>query len=146
MDKVTNDSHDMIIWYRFSTVWTLPCLGCEIWNIQREVFTNSLNTYLMPCKDITWRTCYVRCSNLTVNTTSFSFFWVLFYTWLSKIKIFFGGGRALKVRKFDFHRRIVFISRPCRRERAKSSARVRGSGFWSLNLSICVSLLVRRPE
>ena len=67
----------------------------------------------MPCKDITWRTCYVRCSNLTVNTTSFSFFWVLFYTWLSKIKIFFGGGRALKVRKLDFHRRIVFISRPC---------------------------------
>ena len=53
LDKVTNDSNDMIIWYRFSTVWTLPCLGCEIWNIQREVFTNSLNTYLMPCKDIT---------------------------------------------------------------------------------------------
>ena len=89
----------------------------------------------MPCKSIARRTCNVRLFHLTVNTTPLSFFWVLFYTRLCKIKIFLGGGKALKVRNSDFQCLIVAISRPWRRERAKSSSRFKGSGFWSLNLS-----------
>lgn len=100
--------------------------------ILREVFTNSLNTHLMLCKEITWRTCYVWCSNFTVNATSFDFVFLNFVlTWLSEIKIFFSGGTALKVRKLDFHWRIVFISRLVdEKELNHQLDRVKGSGFF----------------
>ena len=53
MGQRYNDSNDMIVRFKCSTVWTLPCLRREIWNIQREVCTDALNAQLMPCKDIT---------------------------------------------------------------------------------------------